>query len=98
MKVSKRGGRWRAEATDADRHFASTGEYPPGALARQKTSPPQPFPGRRSRSSPGRDGAPPGRPDAQDLHDHGGALTVVNPSYFAILVSSANRYGKVPDG
>ena len=105
VKVTKRGGRWSATATAAGRFFAEHNRYPHGHWSGEKAgsgeqqlareaSPVVAAPGRRVTGS---------RPVDQMLADvvaAGGCLTVESDAggYWANLVASAIRYGKVPAG
>lgn len=103
--VSKKGGLWKAEVTDAGKYFVKHGQYPPGhwstGVGPRSTaaSPPphqQSMQGHRRRVT-GR------RPVDQliaDLVEAGGELTVEahQDGYWEGLASSANRYNKVPGG
>lgn len=103
--VSKKGGVWRADATDAGKYFLEHGRYPAGHWS---TSP-----GQRSRSGrpPSLDRSKPDdrssvtgrRPVDQliaDLVEAGGEMTVESSQYgyWEGLASSANRYRKAPGG
>lgn len=106
VTVTKKSGHWRAEATDAGRHFAAHGEYPRGHWAAvpaptsvhatpalRTPSPVAPASTRRVVT-----GLRPVDQMMADLADAGGSLEVDNGIDFKCLVASANRYGKVPDG
>lgn len=106
VKVSKGRKGWRAEATDAGKHFARTGEYPEGhwrgsdATSARPVTAPGPRPPSAATVQPRRPvtALRPVDQMLKDLADHDGVLAVEDPSYFAMLVASANRYGKVPEG
>jgi hypothetical protein len=103
--VSKRGGVWKAEATDAGKYFVKHRQYPAehwstgvGPRSTAASPPPhhRPVHGHRRRVT-GR------RPVDQllaDLVAAGGEVTVETHQdrYWEGLASSANRYNKVPGG
>lgn len=106
VTISKGRKGWRTEATGAGKHFARTGEYPPGhwrasgaPSARPVTAPP---PGAAS-AGRGRQPRPvtalrPVDQMLKDLNENDGVLKVDDPTYYKSLVASANRYGKAPEG
>jgi hypothetical protein len=103
--ASKKGGVWKAEATDAGKYLVEHGHYPPGHWStgakrgsRSAGSAPHdaPVSGNRRRVT-GR------RPVDQlivDLVNAGGEMTVESDreGYWEGLASSANRHNKVPVG
>lgn len=103
--VSKRGGVWKAEATDAGKYFVKHGQYPaehwstgmgPRSTAASRPTHDAAARGHRRRAT-GR------RPVDQliaDLVKAGGEVTVEahHDGYWEGLASSANRYNKVPGG
>lgn len=109
--VSKKGGVWRAEPTDAGRYFVKHGAYPDGHWAASAPEPqeqgaqhhPRPCPRLRTPRPGPKVGAL--RPTDQmivDLIGAGGEITVPvptgKPGHWEGLVSAATRHGKVPDG
>ena len=103
--VSRKGGVWRAEATDAGKHFVEHAQYPAGHWSTGAGR------GSRSASPPLHDALVSGdrrrvtghRPVDQliaDLVNAGGEMTVESDQdgYWEGLVSSANRHNKVPVG
>lgn len=107
VTVTKRRGQWRAEATDAGRHFAEHDAYPDGHWAAPSapsrasaTTPAVRPPSAAAPATPRRvvTGLRPVDQMMRDLADAGGSLEVDDSTHFRSLVASANRYGKVPDG
>ncbi len=103
VTVSKKGGVWKAVATDAGRYFAANRSYPNGhwtAPAKPQSDPrtsPPPRPTLR-RDTPLTTLRPVDQVLA-DIEAAGGVLEVADGSgYYQNLVSSATRHGKVPDG
>ncbi|MFI6827612.1 hypothetical protein ACIBG5_10970 [Kribbella sp. NPDC050241] len=105
--VTRKRGVWKAEATEAGRHFAEHGSYPAGhwtsasdtsgARSAKASSPARPtIPARAERKVTAL------RPVDQMIADivaAGGRLEVEDfQNYYDNLVSSAIRHGKVPEG
>ena len=101
VRVSRRGGVWKAEATEAGRHFVKHGQYPAGYWT---TGAEDAVPATRApRSSSDRRKVTGLRPvdlTINDLIESGGEMTVeaIEDGYWEGLAASANRYQKVPDG
>lgn len=110
VTVSKKGGRWKAEATEAGLYFVEHGSYPAGHWSATPTTstssgPPAPMPvqPRSQTARPARkrrvSGARPVDQLIADVTAAGGRLEVASDgSYYENLVSSAIRHNKVPDG
>ncbi|WP_322938034.1 hypothetical protein [Nocardioides bizhenqiangii] len=107
VKVSKKGGVWRAEPTDAGRQFLATGAYPAGHWSASRESPARLIP--TAAAKPAKPSTQPKvtglRPVDQmiaDLIKAGGEVTVEvdnnRQGYWEGLASSATRYNKVPSG
>lgn len=103
VTVSRKGGVWKAAATDAGRYFVANGSYPDGhwtAPAKGQVGalppkPPGPVPKRERPVS----GLRPVDHMLADIAAAGGTLQVTDgEGYYEGLVASATRYGKVPDG
>lgn len=112
VKVSRKGGVWRAEATDAGRYFAEHGVYPPGHWKTGSTGTTSEAPRPASTTQvPGAGGQSRVRPRPEtglrpvdqllaDVVAAGGELHVSREQggYYENLVSSAIRHRKVPEG
>lgn len=103
--VSRKGGVWKAEATDAGKYFVEHGQYPAGhwsigAKRGLRSAAPPPPEAQRSRSRCRVTGRRPVEQLIADLVDAGGEMTVASDQdgYWEGLASSANRYNKVPVG
>ena len=104
-KVTRKRGVWGAAITDAGHHFLEHGEYPDGhwPVPVLVPGPGRTEPRRRPSRAPAGQKATGLRPVDQMIVDvvaAGGRLTVaVGPGRrWEHLVSSATRYGKVPEG
>jgi hypothetical protein len=101
--VSRRGGVWKAVATEAGRYFIEHGQYPAGHWFTEPAPSTRPSPVVR-RAAPRPVNKVTGhRPVDQmiaDLIEAGGELTVetLAPGYWEGLASSATRHKKVPEG
>lgn len=105
VKVSKRRGAWRAEATEAGRFFVEHGAYPAGHWANRIRPASQPATAATPRRPVGErkvTGRQPVDQMLSDLAEAGAELHVAVPAgagnYWENLAASAIRHGKVPAG
>ena len=103
VTVTKKGGVWKAVPTDAGRYFATNGSSPEGHWTTPSKVQAEPIPAPRPIHRPKVERPVTGlRPVDQmlaDIAEAGGSLDVTDTAgHYAGLVSSATRYGKVPDG
>lgn len=103
VTVSRKGGVWKAAATDAGRYFVANGSYPDGHWTVATNGRVGALPSKAPEREPKRERPVSGlRPVDQMLADiaaAGGTLQVTDGAgYYEGLVASATRYGKVPDG
>lgn len=103
VKVSRRGGVWRAEPTEAGRFFVEHGAYPAGHWAGGTRPAPRPAASAAMPKTVGERKVTGLRPVDQmmaDLAEAGGELRVAAEagSYWENLATSATHHGKVPQG